>query len=198
MLPYPSHDRLQFTLPGVQFMQKFVNGQPVGSVRQRLHELDAQSAKVALKAAKLKPGFLVFQAGHDIAEANALAESRERQSGLAGRCPDFVKFLWGKIGPEDEFFAGHGEPPSVLEAPRPAWIGNWPACVWIKQKKRVDKKCLSTNLIGMRSFFHGATPLGFALSGTRISQPRRAGRERSHRRWVHFPCPALLNANTVA
>lgn len=92
-------------------MQKFVDGQPVGSVRQRLLEQAAQSAKVALKAAKLKPGFLVFQAGHDIAEANALAEGRERQPSLGSRCPDFVEFFWGKIGPEDELFTGHGEPP---------------------------------------------------------------------------------------
>lgn len=54
-----------------------MNGLPVSSIGQRLFDQAAQAAKVAFEAAKLQPGFLMLQAGHDKAKTNELTEGRE-------------------------------------------------------------------------------------------------------------------------
>lgn len=58
-------------------MQQPVDGLPVGTIGQRLFDQAAQTSKVAFEAAKLQPGFLVLQAGHDKAKANQLTERRK-------------------------------------------------------------------------------------------------------------------------
>lgn len=77
MLSDAPHGGLDFALSGVQLMQQFVDGLPVGSVGQRLLDQSAQSAKVALEAAQLQPGFLMLQAGYGEAKADSLTEGRE-------------------------------------------------------------------------------------------------------------------------
>ncbi len=77
MLSDAPHGGLEFALPGVQLMQQFVDSLPVGSVSQRLLDQATQTAKIALEAAQLQPGFLVLQAWHCVAKTNPLTESRE-------------------------------------------------------------------------------------------------------------------------
>lgn len=54
-----------------------MNGLTVGSVGQRLFDQSAQTAKVALEAAQLQPGLLMFKAWNGITEAYPLTEGRE-------------------------------------------------------------------------------------------------------------------------
>ena len=54
-----------------------MNGLPVGAVGQCLFDQTAQPAEVAFEAAEFQPGFLMLEAGHGKAEANALTEGRK-------------------------------------------------------------------------------------------------------------------------
>lgn len=77
ILSNATHGCLHFALPGVQFMQQFVDGLAIGSVGQCLFDQSAQAAKIAFESAQFQPSFLVLQARHSVAKANPLTEGRE-------------------------------------------------------------------------------------------------------------------------
>lgn len=77
MLPDAPHGGLDFALPGVQLMQQFMDGLPVGATCQRLFNQPTQATEIAFEAAQFQPGLLMFQAGYSEAEADPLTEGRE-------------------------------------------------------------------------------------------------------------------------
>lgn len=73
----PVYGCLHFPLPGVQFVQQFVDAVSVRTIGQGLFEQTAKTSQVAFKASQFQPEFFVFQAGHRKPQADSFAESRK-------------------------------------------------------------------------------------------------------------------------